>query len=81
MRRSTVDSRKLLYSKWTAIEPRDREKHFVVNRIFQIDTSGSTSVNVELEAVLSKRVRSLPLNELFDTTRWTQGWSRSSDAD
>ncbi|MCL7461763.1 TIGR02450 family Trp-rich protein [Pseudomonas sp. NW5] len=63
---------KLLLSKWTAIEPRQREKHFLVTELYK-DEEG-TVLAVELQAVLSKRSWRLDWRELKDDQRWKMGW-------
>ena len=75
-----VDSKQLLFSKWTAIQPCDREKHFVVRRVFKKRGEESKAICVELEAVISKRMRLLSLQELRDATRWARGWNREDPA-
>ena len=70
-----VGSKKLISSKWTAVQPIDKEKHFVVIRVFERRTGESTTVHLELESILSKRVRSMPLHELSDATFWKRGWA------
>lgn len=77
-RMTVVDSKKLLLSKWTAVEPRDNEKHFVVRRVLKKRAKETKRVCVEIEAVISKRVRMLSLLELGDTARWARGWTRDS---
>jgi tryptophan-rich hypothetical protein len=75
-RRSTpLNPRKLLHSKWTAVNPRNKEKHFLVTQIIDPEPPGSPVVSIELEAVHSKRARIIPWRELMDVTRWARGWS------
>jgi len=64
--------RKLLLSKWTAARPQNREKHFLVTELF-CDEEG-TVLEVELQAVLSKRVQRLDWRDLQDAERWQIGW-------
>lgn len=64
--------RKLLLSKWTAARPQNREKHFLVTELF-CDEEG-TVLEVELQAVLSKRVQRLDWRDLQDAERWLMGW-------
>ena len=71
-----LDSKRLLASKWTAVEPRNREKHFVVRHLSKCSAGGRKEDYVELEAILSGRMHRLPLHELSDPTRWTRGWRR-----
>jgi tryptophan-rich hypothetical protein len=67
--------KKLLHSKWTAREPRDREKHFLVTRLIEPEIPGAPLEEVEVEAVLSKRMKILPWRELRDASRWIRGWT------
>jgi len=71
---STLNPKKLLHSKWTAVQPRNREKHFMVTALVEPDPPGSPLVSIELEAVYSKRVQVMPWRELGDVTRWKRGW-------
>lgn len=66
--------KKLLNSKWTAVNPRNREKHFLVTKLVDPEPPRSPLVLIELEAVISKRVRVMPWRELDDETRWIRGW-------
>jgi tryptophan-rich hypothetical protein len=72
--RTPLSPRKLLHSKWTAVCPREREKHFVVTRVVEPEPPGSPVVAVEIEAVHSRRVQRLQWRELRDADRWIQGW-------
>jgi tryptophan-rich hypothetical protein len=69
-----LSPKKLLLTKWTAVTPRGKEKHFLVVKLIDPEPPGSPVVAVELEAVHSKRVRVLPWRELTETSRWTRGW-------
>ncbi|MBD9654993.1 MULTISPECIES: TIGR02450 family Trp-rich protein [unclassified Pseudomonas] len=64
--------RKLLLSKWTAAKPQNREKHFLVTELFS-DEDG-TVLQIELQAVLSKRAWRLDWRELQDAEQWLMGW-------
>lgn len=67
-----INPAKLDGSKWTAVEPRDREKHFIVTRV--ITGEGERPVGCILEAIHSRREYHLDWRELADETRWHQGW-------
>ncbi len=69
-----LNPRKLLHSKWTAVNPRNKEKHFLVTGIVDPEPQGSPVVSIKLEAVHSKRVQVLPWRELMDVTQWKRGW-------
>lgn len=64
--------RKLLLSKWTAALPQNREKHFLVTELF-CDEEG-TVLEIELQAVLTKRSTQLDWHALQDDAHWKMGW-------
>ena len=53
-----INPKKLLSSKWTAVTPVNKEKHFIVSEV-EFDEEGLV-VSCSIEAVMSKR--SMPLN-------------------
>ena len=63
---------KLLLSKWTARQPRNREKHFLVTELYRDDEG--TVLQVELQAVLTRRSERLDWRLLQDTQHWRMGW-------
>lgn len=65
---------KLLLSKWTAATPRNKEKHFMVTRLIKPELPATRIETIELEAVHSRRVLTLPWRELTDLSQWRQGW-------
>lgn len=67
-----IHPKKLLNSKWTAVRPEKREKHFRVSDV-EFDDDGNV-VDCLLEAVLSRRERSIAWRELQDESLWRQGW-------
>ncbi len=69
-----LSPRKLLLSKWTAVMPSSKEKHFLVVKLVDPEPPGSSLVAVELEAVHSGRIQVLPWRELRDTSKWMRGW-------
>ncbi len=67
-----INPQKLLLSKWTAANPLNREKHFLVIEC-QRDNEDNV-VAVEIEAVLTRRTEILPWQQLQDSTQWLAGW-------
>jgi len=63
---------KLLLSKWTAAQPQQREKHFLVTELFR-DEEG-TVLEIELQAVLTKRSERVEWQVLKNADRWILGW-------
>jgi tryptophan-rich hypothetical protein len=71
---NVLSPKKLLHTKWTAVAPQNKEKHFLVTRVIEPVPPGSPVVSVEIEAVHSKRVQLIGWRELTDATRWRRGW-------
>ncbi len=69
-----LNPRKLLHSKWTAVAPTRREKHFLVTAVLEPESPTAPIEFVDLEAVLSKKTRRIRWRELTDTATWQQGW-------
>jgi len=67
-----INPRKLLLSKWTAAQPLNREKHFLVTELFR-DEEG-TVLQVELQAVLTKRAERIDWQALQNSNHWKIGW-------
>lgn len=63
---------KLLLSKWTARQPQNREKHFLVCELLRNEEG--ELLQVELQAVLSRRNEMIDWRELRDSERWQIGW-------
>ncbi|UCP07332.1 MULTISPECIES: TIGR02450 family Trp-rich protein [unclassified Pseudomonas] len=68
-----INPSKLLLSKWTAAQPQNREKHFLVIELFR-DEEG-TVLDVELQAVLTKRNQRLSWQTLKNSDAWISGWN------
>lgn len=67
-----VNSKKLLLSKWTAIAPQNRQKHFIVTEVLS-DEAGFPRHCV-LEAVHSHQEIVLDWQALADCNAWRIGW-------
>lgn len=67
-----LNPRKLLLSKWTAAQPQNREKHFLVTELF-CDEDG-TVLQIELQAVLNQRCQRLDWRVLENPEHWRMGW-------
>jgi tryptophan-rich hypothetical protein len=68
-----VNFKKISGSKWTAIRPVDRQKHFIVLDWVR-DQNGEPTDEVEIEAILTSSVSVIHWRELEDTNRWRIGW-------
>ena len=67
-----INPKKLLHSKWTAVQPVNKEKHFMVTEV-ECDEEGVV-VDCVIEAVMSKRTESIDWTVLKNTDNWRQGW-------
>ena len=69
-----LNPKKLLLTKWTAVKPIAKQKHFLVSRVIQPDLPTDPIVSVEIEAVFSKVVQVIAWRELQDDNVGRQGW-------
>lgn len=69
-----VNPKKLLLSKWTAVNPVAKQKHFIVSKIITPEMPDQQIEFVEIEAIHSKKTRRIAWRELTDTDVWIQGW-------
>ena len=72
--KNPLSPKKLLLSKWTAVSPVDKEKHFVVTRVVEPRPPAVRIEWVAIEAVHSRRSAMLRWHDLSDGNRWRQGW-------
>ena len=66
--------KKLLLSKWTAVAPVARNKHFLVSKVIACAPPSQEIEAIELEAVFSKDVVRMDWRALRDPALWLQGW-------
>lgn len=71
--RHRLNPRKLLLSKWTAVRPVNKEKHFLVTELVLAEDD-VTVVGVRLQAVMTHSLRELPWQALQDAEQWRMGW-------
>lgn len=71
---NALSPKKLLHTKWTAVEPQNKEKHYLVTKVIEPMSPDLPVVSVEIEAVHSKRARIIGWRELTDVARWRRGW-------
>ena len=69
---NSINPRKLMNSKWTAVKPVRKEKHFIVTEI-EFDDEGAVTTCM-IESVMSKRVSNIQWKELKNQDQWIQGW-------
>ena len=69
-----LNPKKLLLTKWTAVTPIAKQKHFLVSRVIQPEQPTDPIVSVEIEAVFSKATQIIVWRELQNDSVWRQGW-------
>ncbi len=67
-----INPHKLLLSKWTAIQPQNKEKHFMVTQV--IKNEQEIIVTCILEAVLTHHEYELDWHGLKNVDCWLPGW-------
>ena len=67
-----INPKKLFNSKWTAVHPINKEKHFLVTEV-KFDEEGNV-IHCVIEAILSHRAEPIKWQSLKDSSQWLQGW-------
>ena len=69
-----ISPKKLLLSKWTAVHPIAKQKHFLVSKVILPDEPLQTIEFIEIESVYSKQSSQIPWRELMNSDQWIRGW-------
>ena len=69
-----LNPKKLLLSKWTAVVPVAKQKHFLVSRVIQPLLPTDSIELVVIESVFSKATQVIAWRDLQDDSVWRQGW-------
>jgi len=64
MTKNPIHPKKLLLSKWTAVTPLNKEKHFMVIKVIDPEIEGGAVEQVVIEAVMSKRQKTIQWRSL-----------------
>ena len=67
-----INPAKLLSSKWTAVHPVNKEKHFLVTRIIRNDEN--IIIRCIVEAVMTRKEYELDWRALKNKESWLTGW-------
>jgi len=59
-------------SKWTAVNPDNKERHFLVSKL--IKNENDEIVACQLEAVINKNQYHIEWRYLKDSNTWLMGW-------
>lgn len=69
-----LNPKKLLLTKWTALQPSHKDKHFLVAKVVLPDPPDAKIEWVEIEAVFSQKRQTIAWRALQDDSVWAQGW-------
>lgn len=69
-----ISPKKLLLSKWTAVKPIEKDKHFLVSKVIQPALPGEVVQWIEIEAIYSKKIMQIDWHDLRNQEEWLQGW-------
>ena len=69
---NTLNPKKLHNSKWTALRPSNKEKHFLVTEV-EFDEEGIV-IHCLIEAVMTRRSSEIDWRSLKDSGLWMNGW-------
>ena len=67
-----LSPKKLLHSKWTAVNPVKKQKHFMIVDV-EFDENNIV-IHCEIQAIMSKQNTSINWRDLKDDKQWLQGW-------
>lgn len=67
-----INPEKLLHSKWTSTQPKNKELHFIVTKL--IRDENDTIIGCELEAVLTRKIYTIDWKCLKEAQQWRFGW-------
>jgi tryptophan-rich hypothetical protein len=69
-----LNPKKLHLTKWTAVQPVAKQKHFLVRRVIQPASPEDPIELVEIESVFSNATQVIAWRELQNDSVWRQGW-------
>ena len=70
-----IHPKKLLLTKWTAVEPVAKQKHFLVTKVMLPELPDGRIEWIEIEAVNTRATARLHWRELRNEAKWRQGWT------
>jgi len=72
MTNNKVSPKKLLNSKWTALNPINKQKHFIVTEV-EYDEDQNVA-HCFVQAVINKQETEIDWHDLKQADKWCQGW-------
>ena len=70
-----LNPKKLLLTKWTAVMPIAKQKHFLITRVIPPELPSDPIEWVEIEAAFSKATQIIAWRDLKNEQVWRQGWA------
>lgn len=67
-----TNHKKLLNSKWTAIAPQNKEKHFLLIKVEKDEDENI--IECIIEAIMTKNTYPIYWRDLNDAQQWLSGW-------
>lgn len=67
-----INPKVLIHSKWTKVDVKNKEKHFIVTLVSFDDFQKVTDCLIE--AAMTKNEYKIDWRELKDSTQWKIGW-------
>ena len=71
---NNLSPKKLLLTKWTAVQPINKQKHFLVSKVILPEPPSEKIEFVEIEAVYSQKTSLISWRDLTNSEIWLQGW-------
>ncbi|MEI8237655.1 MAG: TIGR02450 family Trp-rich protein [Methylococcaceae bacterium] len=68
-----INPSKLLLSKWTALHPTKKRRHFIVTKLI-LSPDNEIIIGCELEAVIDKSIAEIDWKQLKEASSWQMGW-------
>jgi tryptophan-rich hypothetical protein len=69
-----MNPKKLNLTKWTAVSPVKKQKHFLVSKVIKPESPDDPLEWVEIESVFSKSTQIIRWRDLENDQIWRQGW-------
>ena len=69
-----LNPKKLHLTKWTAVKPVAKQKHFLVSKVIKPELPNEPVEFVEIESIFSKASQVIPWRDLQNDEVWRQGW-------
>ncbi|MDF1583195.1 MAG: TIGR02450 family Trp-rich protein [Methyloprofundus sp.] len=67
-----INPKKLCLSKWTALQPKNKERHFIVTELIRDEQD--VIIACEIQAVINNNAYQIDWRALKDDACWLMGW-------